>query len=52
MNDYRMPGSGLYNTNHQLVAKARGESLFDHANQRIGSIRGGIHFLIQRTEKA
>jgi hypothetical protein len=44
MSDYRMSGSGLYNENHELLAKARGESLFDHANQRIGFVRGDTLF--------
>jgi hypothetical protein len=39
-----MSGPGLYNAHHHLVAKARGESLYDCDNQRVGFIRGNTLF--------
>jgi hypothetical protein len=39
MSDY-----GLYDANHQLIAKAMGESLFNNANQRVGIVRGDTLF--------
>ena len=39
-----MSGSGLYNAHHHLVAKSRGESLYDCDNQRVGFIRGNTLF--------
>ena len=47
MSNYRISGSGLYNANHDLVAKAVGESLFDNANQRVGIVRGDTLFDLQ-----
>jgi hypothetical protein len=39
-----MSGSGLYNADHELIAKTRGESLLDNANRRVGFIRGDTLF--------
>jgi hypothetical protein len=47
MSDYRISGSGLYDANHQLVAKSVGESLFDNANRRVGIIRGDTLYDLQ-----